>query len=60
MLGNEGRYRAAMGRVIEEGGSLASFEAQVGPTGVVEPLWYQFLLEQVKAARGPQTRDIPR
>ena len=44
-----GKYREAYFRILQEGGTLASFEKNVGPVERIQTEWYGHLLDQKKA-----------
>jgi len=43
-----GRYKAALGRLIADGGGLPAFEKHIGPLESVESQWYTYLADLQK------------
>lgn len=52
MQADDGRHAASVVKLAERGGTLADFEAVIGPVETIEPQWYAHLLAQVRAAGG--------
>lgn len=55
MQADGGRHAASVVKLAERGGTLADFEAVIGPVETIEPEWYAHLLAQVRAAGGPSS-----
>jgi hypothetical protein len=43
-----GRYKAALGRLIADGGDLPAFEKHIGPIETIESRWYVYLADLQK------------
>jgi Protein of unknown function (DUF1570) len=56
---DDARYADAYKRLIAEGGTLANFEARIGPVERVQREWYGYLLE-MKARTKAASKDIAR
>jgi hypothetical protein len=49
MESSEGKYREGLFRVIQDGGTLESFERNIGPIDRIQEAWYAYLMEQRNA-----------
>jgi hypothetical protein len=48
----DGQYRTALVKVVQEGGSLESFEKYIGPVERIEGEWYEYLCGKVQEIVG--------
>lgn len=48
---HDGVYRQSFNKVIQEGGSLESFEANVGPVETIQAEWYEYLRDIIDRRR---------
>jgi len=56
---DSGKNRAAYFRILREGGTLASFEKNVGPIDRIQVEWYSYLREQKQSLnRRPALRQV--
>jgi hypothetical protein len=45
---HNGQYRESFSRVVRDGGSLRSFERNIGPVEVLQVEWYSYLCEKAE------------
>jgi hypothetical protein len=57
---DDGKYRAGLGRLIADGGTLPAFEQWIGQADVVEKQWYGYVLALQKELAGRGTPPVKR